>query len=164
MNKPSFVTFWTLKILNLHPELNSQPWHLQAGSCVHMLDCQPVSDQVAEAAGATGKVLIAAEDPDNFSQPGGRFNRLFWRALTISLPSAFLHTSLTQALHFKCLLNCTPEKGGRPHPALPHGFRTRAHEGRAGVPAALELRAQLDPLEAGFEEGEEEPELENLSY
>ena len=90
-----------------------------------MLDCQPVSDQVAEAARTIGKVLIAAEDPDNFSQP---------------------------------------EKGGRPHPALPHGLRARAHEGRAGVPAALELRAQLEPLEAGFEEGEEEPEWENLSY
>ena len=24
----------TLKILNLHPELNLQPWHLQEGSCV----------------------------------------------------------------------------------------------------------------------------------
>ena len=90
-----------------------------------MLDCQPVSDQVAEAARTIGKVLIAAEDPDNFSQP---------------------------------------EKGGRPHPALPHGLRARAHEGRAGEPAALELRAQLKPLEAGFEEGEEEPEWENLSY
>ena len=33
-NKPSFGTFWTLKILNLHPELNLQPWHLQQGSCV----------------------------------------------------------------------------------------------------------------------------------
>ena len=29
-----FGTFWTLKILNLHPELNLQPWHLQEGSCV----------------------------------------------------------------------------------------------------------------------------------
>ena len=90
-----------------------------------MLDCQPESDQVAEAARAIGDVLIAAEDPNNFSQP---------------------------------------EKGGRPHPALPHGFRARVYERRAGVPAALELCTQLKPLEAGVEEGEEEPKMENQSY
>ena len=34
-NESSFGTFWTLKILILHPELNLQPWHLQQGSCVY---------------------------------------------------------------------------------------------------------------------------------
>ena len=90
-----------------------------------MLDCQPEYDQVAEAARAIGDVLIAAEHPNNFSQP---------------------------------------KKGGRPHPALPHGFRARAYERRAGVPAALELRSQLEPLEAGIEEGKKEPKVENPSY
>ena len=33
-NKPSFGTFWTLKILNLHPELNLHPWLIHQCACV----------------------------------------------------------------------------------------------------------------------------------